>query len=57
LRVFDLLGREVAELVNDFRNAGNYQVSFDASHLASGVYLYRLTVGNEVLTKKMMLIK
>ncbi len=57
LTVFDILGREVAVLVNERKPAGKYEVNFDASGLASGMYMYRLTAGNVVETKKMMLIK
>jgi|GEM_PF-6687668 len=59
LNVYDLLGREVAILVNEEKPAGEYSVQFDASSLASGVYLYRLTVGNGefIETKKMILMK
>jgi len=45
LRVYDVLGREVAVLVNERQALGSYEVSFDASGLASGVYIYRLTAG------------
>ena len=55
--VFDLLGREVATLVNDEMSAGNYTVDFDASSLSSGVYFYRLDAGNFTQTKKMLLVK
>jgi hypothetical protein len=57
LVVFDVLGREVATLVNDVKSAGNYTADFDASHLASGVYFYRLEAENFVQTKKMLLVK
>jgi hypothetical protein len=57
LKVFDLLGREVATLVNGQRSAGRHEVSFDASRLSSGMYMYRLETGNQIITKKMMLIK
>jgi hypothetical protein len=57
LRVFDLLGREVACLVNGVRNAGTYEVDFKASTLPSGVYLYRLTAGTFSMTKRMVLNK
>jgi len=57
LKVYDLLGREVATLVNDEMDAGKYSVEFDASDLATGVYLYRLIAGNFVSNKKMILIK
>jgi len=57
LQVFDLLGRSLAILVNENRNAGTHIVSFDASNLASGVYLYRLDVANRSITKKLTLVK
>ena len=57
LVVFDVLGRKVAELVNEFRTQGTHTISFDASSLSSGIYLYQLTVGNQITTKQMTLIK
>ncbi len=57
LKVFALSGAEVAELVNETKTAGRYTVSFDASGLSSGVYLYRLNAGNYSITKKMSLLK
>lgn len=57
LEVFDVLGRKVGTLVNSRQAAGTYRVNFNASHLASGVYFYRLQAGNFVQTKKMMLVK
>lgn len=57
LKVFDMLGREVATLVNERQNAGQYQVRFDATRLASGMYFYRLQAGSFIETKKMMLVK
>ncbi|MBZ0181278.1 MAG: T9SS type A sorting domain-containing protein [Melioribacteraceae bacterium] len=57
LKVFNILGQEVASLVNEVKNAGVHTVSFNASSLASGVYLYRITAGSFVSTKKMLLIK
>jgi hypothetical protein len=57
LQIHDLLGREVATLVNEPREPGVYTVTFDASHLASGVYVYRLTTGEYATTKRMMLVK
>jgi photosystem II stability/assembly factor-like uncharacterized protein len=56
LVVYDLLGREVALLVNGRKAPGRYEVPFDASALASGVYWYRLTVGGLSQTKKMLLL-
>ncbi len=55
LRVYDVLGREVAAPVNEYMEAGSYQVSFNASHLASGVYLYRLQSGNLIQSRRMIL--
>jgi hypothetical protein len=57
LVVFDILGKEVTTLVNDYRTAGTHQVEFNASNLASGVYLYRIEAGDFKDVKRMMLIK
>jgi hypothetical protein len=57
LRVFDVLGREVAVLINEEKLAGTYNVTWDASDLSSGVYLYRLRAGSFVETKKMLLLR
>jgi hypothetical protein len=57
LKIFDILGKEMASLVNEHLKAGTYEINFDASHYPSGVYVYRLCVGNVMKTKKMMLIK
>ena len=57
LKVYDILGREVATLVNEEKSSGNYEVKFDGSRLGSGVYFYTLRAGDFVQTKKMMLIK
>ncbi|MFN0157722.1 MAG: alpha-amylase family glycosyl hydrolase [Bacteroidota bacterium] len=57
LRVFDVLGREVATLVNEDLPAGTHQRSFDARGLASGVYLYRLSAGEYTETRKLVLMK
>ncbi len=57
LKVFDVLGKEVATLVNEYRPAGNYQVQWDASNVPSGMYVYQLTSGTNVVTKKMVLLK
>ncbi len=57
LKIYDMLGREVATLVNGEQAAGRYAQSFNASGLASGLYFYRLQAGNFVETKKMMLVK
>jgi hypothetical protein len=57
LSVYNLVGEEVAVLVNGFSQAGFFEVTFDASNLSTGVYLYKLQSANSVQTKKMMLLK
>jgi hypothetical protein len=57
LRVFNILGQQVAMLVNGLMSAGNHEVTFDASSLASGVYLYQISAGNLSIVKKMLLMK
>ena len=57
LKVYDLLGKEVATLVNEYKPAGSYEVLFDAAHLATGIYYYRLNAGDFTETKKMILLK
>lgn len=57
LEVFDLLGRQVRLLVDGAINAGEHAITFDAASLPSGMYLYRLTAGEEVSTRKMLLLK
>ncbi len=57
LQVFNSLGEEVAELLYETKPAGNYSVSFDASELTSGVYFYKISAGDFIETKKMILMK
>ncbi|MBU0557986.1 MAG: T9SS type A sorting domain-containing protein [Bacteroidetes bacterium] len=57
LKIYDVLGNEITELVNDIKEPGNYSVSFDASKLSSGLYYYTLRVNGHSLTKKMLLAK
>jgi len=57
LKVYNILGTEVASLVNEFKSAGSYSVPFNAANLTSGVYLYKLQVGSQSLTKKLTLMK
>jgi hypothetical protein len=57
LAVYDILGQEVAVLVNGFRNAGTYEVTWEASGLPSGIYIYTIQSSNTFITKKMTLLK
>jgi hypothetical protein len=57
LKVYDVLGREAASLVNEVKGAGAHSVSFDASKLSSGLYYYTLQAGELVATKPMVLMK
>lgn len=57
LKVYDVLGKEVALLVNDYQNAGKHSINFDASNLSSGLYFAKITAGNFVKTIKMSLVK
>ncbi len=57
IKVYDVIGREVAEIVNEFQTAGKYVVSYSANSLSSGIYFYRLTSGSYTSTKKMNFIK
>lgn len=57
LAVYDLLGRQVALLANENYSAGTHNIAFDASQLASGVYMYRLNVAGQTFTRKMTLVK
>jgi hypothetical protein len=57
IRVFDLTGKEIKTLVNEFKQAGTYSISFNAAGLPSGVYFYSLIAGNFIDTKKMVLLK
>ncbi len=61
LKVYDVLGNEVATLVNEYKPAGNYEVDFQSTvnnhQLASGVYFYTLRAGSFVETKKMILLR
>jgi hypothetical protein len=57
LKVYDVLGNEIATLVNEEKPAGSYALEFDASELSSGVYFYKLTAGDFIMAKKMILTK
>jgi len=57
LKIYDVLGNEVKTLVNENKEVGRYTAAFDASSLASGVYIYRLQANDYLATKKMLLLK
>ena len=57
LKIYDILGREVVTLVNEEKPTGRYEVNFNASSLASGVYFYQIKAGSFIQTKKLMLLK
>jgi hypothetical protein len=57
LIVYDVIGNEIATLVNEQKSTGNYEVKFDASDLSSGIYYYQLTTGDFIKTNKMILLK
>lgn len=57
LKVYDVLGREVARLVNEDKEAGYHSIDFDGVDLPSGVYFYKITTGNYIATRKMLLLK
>ncbi|MBZ0204204.1 MAG: T9SS type A sorting domain-containing protein [Ignavibacteria bacterium] len=57
LKIYDILGKEVATLVNEFKSTGTYIVNWNASNYSSGPYFYRLTAGDYTQTKKMFLVK
>uniref|UniRef100_A0A832DJM9 T9SS type A sorting domain-containing protein n=1 Tax=Ignavibacterium album TaxID=591197 RepID=A0A832DJM9_9BACT len=57
IKVYDILGNEIATLVDEQKEAGYYEVEWDATQLASGVYFYRLQAGNFIQTKKMLLLR
>ncbi|NWG28639.1 MAG: T9SS type A sorting domain-containing protein, partial [Ignavibacteriaceae bacterium] len=57
LIIYDILGRKVKELVNTKQQAGRYEIQFNASNLASGVYIYQLVAEKYIISKKMILLK
>ena len=57
LKIYDVMGREVVELVSGKQSTGSYNVEFDAASLASGTYFYKLVAGDFISVKKMVLLK
>jgi uncharacterized protein YdaL len=57
MKVYDVTGRLIKTLVNEFKTSGYYKIEFDASSLASGVYFYKLTSGNYSSVKKLVVLK
>ena len=57
LKVYDILGKEIVELVNETREAGNHEVIFNVNNLSSGIYYYQIKAGDFIQSKKMLLIK
>lgn len=57
IKLYDMLGAEVAELVNQQQEEGYYELEMDASNLPSGTYIYKITAGNFTDSKKLMLVK
>jgi hypothetical protein len=57
LKVFDIIGREVATIVSEEMSAGSYTKQWNASYMSGGVYFYRLQAGNYLETRKLILLK
>ncbi|MDZ7624526.1 MAG: T9SS type A sorting domain-containing protein [Ignavibacteriaceae bacterium] len=57
IKIYDILGNEIAILVNEEKTTGSYEVEFNASKLSSGIYFYTLSAGNFFSTKKMILLR
>ena len=57
IKIYDILGREIATLVNEEKTQGRYAISFDGSNLASGIYIYQIHVNDYFNSKKMILLK
>ena len=57
LKVYDILGKEIMTLVDEYKISGNYEVILNASSLSSGIYFYKIITGNYIDTKKLMIIK
>jgi hypothetical protein len=57
IKVYNIVGKEITQLVNETRFSGEYEVTWDASNFASGIYFYTLTSGSFIATKKLILLK
>jgi hypothetical protein len=57
IKVYDILGNEIALLMDEEKSVGNYEINWSASELPSGVYFYQLKAGSFIETKKMLLLK
>jgi len=57
MKIYDITGKEISVLVNDYKEAGRHEVQWDGSRLASGVYFYRITAQNYSAIKRMLMIK
>lgn len=57
LKIYDILGRHVATVVNENKAPGNYEINFDATQLPTGVYFYKISAGKFSKVKKMLLIR
>jgi hypothetical protein len=57
MTIYNALGQKVSTVVNEFLNAGSYEVNFNAENLVSGMYIYKITAGSFTSTKKMLLLK
>lgn len=57
ITIYNMLGMEIAKLVNEEKSAGIYSLKYDATHLPSGIYFYRLETGSFIETKKMILLR
>ena len=57
IKIYDVLGKEIATLVDEYKPAGSYEIDFNASGLSSGIYFYRIQAGNFIETKKMILLR
>ncbi|MDZ4712229.1 MAG: T9SS type A sorting domain-containing protein [bacterium] len=57
LKVYDIIGREILILINEFKTAGSYNINFNTNNLSSGIYFYELSVGDYREVKRMVLLK